>query len=63
MLAKHIISFVKKKGPKKAEYFLDTILAGLPIATVPNNFKQVRDAARIITLTQIIWIALIVTSQ
>lgn len=37
----------RKRGPEKAEYLLDTILAGLPIVTVPNNFEQVIDAARI----------------
>ena len=37
----------RKRGPEKAEYFLDTILAGLPIVTVPNSFENVIDAARI----------------
>lgn len=37
----------RKRGPEKAEYLLDTILAGLPIVTVLNNFEQVIDAARI----------------
>ncbi len=37
----------RKRGPEKAEYLLDTVLAGLPILTVPNNFENVIDAARI----------------
>lgn len=37
----------RKRGPEKAEYFLDTVLPGLPIVTVPNNFENVIDAARI----------------
>ncbi len=37
----------RKRGPEKADYFLDAILAGLPIATVPNAFEDVIDAARI----------------
>ena len=37
----------RKRGLEKAEYFLDTILAGLPIVPVPNNFEHVIDAARI----------------
>jgi len=37
----------RSRGSEKAEYFLDTILAGLPIVRVPNNFEHVIDAARI----------------
>ena len=32
---------------EKADYFLDTVLAGLPIVSVPNNFEHVIEAARI----------------
>ncbi len=37
----------RKRGPEKAKYFLDTIMAGLPIVTFPNNFENVIDAAQI----------------
>ena len=37
----------RKRGLQQAEYFLDTILAGLPIVPVANNFESVIDAARI----------------
>lgn len=37
----------RKRGSEKAEYFLDTMLAGLPIVTVSNNLEHVIDAARI----------------
>jgi ribonuclease VapC len=37
----------RKRGQEKAEYFLDTILAGLPIDMVPNDLEHVIDAARI----------------
>ena len=37
----------RKRGVEKADYFLDTVLAGLPIVTVPNNFEHVIEAARI----------------
>lgn len=37
----------RKRGMKKADYFLDTVLAGLPIVTVPNDFENVIEAARI----------------
>ena len=37
----------RERGPKKSEYFLDTILNSLPIATVPNSFQHVIEAARI----------------
>ena len=37
----------RKRGVEKADYFLDTVLAGLPIVTVPNNFEHVIETARI----------------
>ena len=37
----------RERGSEKSEYFLDTILKSLPIATVPNNFQYVIEAARI----------------
>jgi predicted nucleic acid-binding protein len=37
----------RKRGREKAEYFLDIILAGLPIAVLPNNLEHVIDASRI----------------
>jgi ribonuclease VapC len=37
----------RKRGTQQAEYFLDTILPGLPIAPVSNNFESVIEAARI----------------
>ena len=37
----------KERGSEKAEYFLDTILAGLPILRIGNSFENVIDAARI----------------
>ena len=37
----------RKRGPEKAEYFLDTILAGLPVVTLPNNLEHAIGAARI----------------
>lgn len=37
----------RKRGRKQAEYFIDTILPGLPIAPVSNTFESVLDAARI----------------
>ena len=37
----------RKRGVEKADYFLDTVLAGLPIVTVANNFEHVIEAARI----------------
>ena len=42
----HYVLF-RKRGPEKAEYFLDTILVGLPIIAIPNNFEYVIDGARI----------------
>ncbi|MCP4667371.1 MAG: type II toxin-antitoxin system VapC family toxin [Deltaproteobacteria bacterium] len=37
----------RKRGPKEADYFLETILAALPVSTVSNGFDDVIDAARI----------------
>lgn len=37
----------RKRGAQQAEYFLDTILPGLPITLVSNNFESVIEAARI----------------
>lgn len=42
----HYVLF-RKRGPEKAEYFLDTILVALPIIAIPNNFEYVIDGARI----------------
>ena len=35
----------RKRGPKKADYFIETILASLPILTVSNGFADVINAA------------------
>lgn len=37
----------RKRSQKKAEFFLDTVLAGLPILVLPNNFEDVMNAARL----------------
>jgi ribonuclease VapC len=37
----------RHRGVENAEYFLETILAGLPITLVHNDFQDVIDAARI----------------
>ena len=37
----------RKRGHEQAEYFLDTVLAGLPIFIIPNDFKAVISAAKI----------------
>ena len=37
----------RKRGPEQAEYFLDTILAGLPISAISNDFNAVISAAKI----------------
>lgn len=37
----------RKRGQEQAEYFLDTILAGLPILTISNTWEDVISAARI----------------
>jgi ribonuclease VapC len=36
----------RQRGVENAEYFLETILAGLPIALVHNDFHDVIEAAR-----------------
>ncbi len=37
----------RKRGPEQAEYFLDTVLAGLPISMISNDFDAVISAAKI----------------
>ena len=37
----------RKRGAKQAEFFIDTILPGLPITPVFNTFESVLEAARI----------------
>jgi ribonuclease VapC len=37
----------RQRGVQEAEYFLDTVLVGLPILLVQNDFQDVIDAARI----------------
>ncbi len=37
----------KKRGKKKAEYFLHAVLASLPISIIHNSFDQVVEASRI----------------
>ncbi len=37
----------RKRGPENADYFIDIILASLPILTVSNCFEDVLNAARI----------------
>lgn len=37
----------RQRGEKEAEYFLETILVGLPIEIVQNDFQDVIDAARV----------------
>ena len=37
----------RKRGKEKADYFLNTVLTGLPILTVSNTFESVIDAAKI----------------
>ncbi len=37
----------KKRGKKKAEYFLNTVLAGLPISIIHNSFDHIVEASRI----------------
>ena len=37
----------RKRGQKQADYFLETILAALPIAIITNTFNDVIDAAKI----------------
>lgn len=37
----------RKRGPEKADYFIETILSGLPILRVPNDFEQVIAAAHL----------------
>ncbi len=37
----------RKRGLEKADYFIETILASLPIITVSNGFEDVVNAAKI----------------
>jgi len=37
----------RKRGHEQAEYFLDTVLAGLPISMISNDFNAVISAAKI----------------
>jgi len=37
----------RKRGHKQAEYFLDTVLAGLPISMISNDFNAVISASKI----------------
>jgi len=37
----------RKRGQEQAEYFLDTVLAGLPIYMVSNDFNAVVSASKI----------------
>lgn len=37
----------RKRSQEKAEFFLDTVLLGLPIVVLPNSFEDVMAAARI----------------
>ncbi len=37
----------RKRNRDKADFFLDTILAGLPIRVLPNSFDDVMSAARL----------------
>jgi uncharacterized protein len=37
----------RKKGPEKADSFIETILSGLPIRPAANDFEQVIAAARL----------------
>lgn len=37
----------RKRGPEKADYFIETILTSLPILMVSNGFEDVVNAAKI----------------
>ncbi len=37
----------RKRGYEQAEYFLDTVLAGLPISMISNDFNAVISASKI----------------
>ena len=37
----------RKRGTDQAEYFLDTVLAGLPISMISNDFNAVISASKI----------------
>ncbi len=37
----------RKRGAEKADYFIDTVLEGLPILRIPNDFDAIIATARI----------------
>ena len=37
----------RKRGPEQAEYFLDTVMAGLSISLISNDFNAVVSASKI----------------
>ena len=37
----------RNRGPEQAQYFLETILVGLPISIVANDFQHIIEAAQI----------------
>ncbi len=37
----------RKRGHEQAEYFLDTVLAGLPVSMISNDFNAVISASKI----------------
>ncbi len=37
----------RKRGQEQAEYFLDTVLAGLPLSMISNDFNAVVSASKI----------------
>jgi len=37
----------RKRGHEQAEYFLDTVMAGLPVSMISNDFNAVISAAKI----------------
>lgn len=37
----------RKRGPEKADYFVDTILQGLPIQSLPVDFSLILQASRL----------------
>ena len=37
----------RKRGHEQAEYFLDTVLAGLPISMISNDFNAIISASKI----------------
>ena len=43
----------RKRGPEKADFFIETILSGLPIRRAPNDFEQVIAAARALDMDDV----------